>query len=70
MVNFGLTSIQTHVILLEQNQIQVCIFFWINNKDLTIVVATKKKNKKKKTIVRVLIKKNLVLPLQLLDNAL
>ena len=46
MVNFGLTSIQTHVILLEQNQIQVCIFFWINNKDLTIVVAKKKKKKK------------------------
>lgn len=45
MVNFGLTSIQTHVILLEQNQIQVCIFFWINNKDLTIVVAKKKKKK-------------------------
>lgn len=28
MFNFRLRSIQAHIILLEQDQIQPCIFFW------------------------------------------
>lgn len=32
MVNFRLRSIQVQIILLEQDQVQPCIFFWKKNK--------------------------------------
>lgn len=50
MVDFRLRSTQSHITLLEQNQIQPCIFFWMKNKNFSHCSS------KEECIVRYIIK--------------